>query len=61
MTSLESWKIELNYNHGGKSITKSLSWYGNDNVIIGQESDAEEVKIRLPLNVLRKFIEMVEC
>lgn len=60
MTIPKSWELELNYDHVGKSITKSLRWYGNDNVIVGQESDAEEVKIRIPLAVLKKFIEMLE-
>jgi hypothetical protein len=53
--------IEFEYEFESGSVKKSLKYMGNENVVIRQETNGEEVSIRIPRKALDFFMQIIEA
>lgn len=59
MNKPKSCFIEIEYEYKTGIIKKSLKYLGNECVVIRQESEREEISIRIPRHIISAFMEMI--
>lgn len=61
--NITSWHVEVEGENGGYPVKKSVTYRGNENLVIkcDYEKEANETTvIRFPRYVMDKFLEMIE-
>lgn len=60
MSKPKSFFIEIEYEYENGIIKKSLKYLGNECVVIRQESEREEISIRIPRHIISAFMELTD-
>lgn len=61
MSDPKSCFIEFEYEFENGNVKKSLKYMGNENVVIRQETNGEEVSIRIPRTALHFFLKIIDA